>query len=45
MVPGKNKPSIVCMGSVNIDFVMFVDQLPGVGETVIAEHFGSYPGG
>lgn len=45
MVPGKNKPSIVCMGSVNIDFVMFVDQFPGVGETVIAEHFGSYPGG
>lgn len=43
--PDQNKPAIICMGSVNIDFVMFVDEFPGVGETVIAEHFSSYPGG
>jgi len=36
---------ILCMGSVNMDLVMFVKKLPLPGETVITDNFQTFPGG
>jgi len=36
---------IFCMGSINIDLVMFMDYLPELGETVVTNNFNTYPGG
>ena len=36
---------ILCMGSINIDLVMFMDYLPELGETVVTNNFNTYPGG
>jgi ribokinase len=37
--------SILCMGCVNMDLVMRVEQLPKMGETVITDQFQTFPGG
>src|SRR5713101_2179543 len=39
------KPSIVVVGSLNMDFVVSVEQLPAPGETVIGGNFQMFPGG
>jgi ribokinase len=36
---------VVCMGSINIDFVMRADQLPGPGQTVLGEDLRIVSGG
>lgn len=36
---------IVCMGSINMDLVMFMDKLPDPGETVVTDNYHSFPGG
>lgn len=36
---------ILCMGSINMDLVMFMPQLPGPGETVVTDNFSTFPGG
>jgi len=36
---------ILCMGSINIDLVMFMDKMPAVGESVVTDNFATYPGG
>jgi ribokinase len=37
--------AVVCMGSINMDLVMFMDKLPEPGETVITDNYASFPGG
>lgn len=37
--------TIVCMGSINMDLVMFMDKLPKPGETIQTDNFTSFPGG
>lgn len=37
--------NILCMGSINMDLVMFVDRLPEPGETIVTDNFNKYPGG
>jgi ribokinase len=37
--------TIVCMGSINMDLVMFMEKLPEPGETVITDNYSSFPGG
>ncbi|MDQ6665925.1 MAG: ribokinase [Acidobacteriota bacterium] len=39
------KPSIVVVGSLNMDFVVRVDRLPASGETVLGRQFQTIPGG
>jgi len=39
------KPSIVVVGSVNLDIVAAADRLPAAGETVTGATLGRYPGG
>ena len=39
------KPSIVVIGSLNMDFVATVDRLPAPGETVLGRNFQMIPGG
>ena len=39
------KPSIVVIGSLNMDFVAAVDRLPAPGETVLGRNFQMIPGG
>lgn len=39
------KPAIVVLGSLNMDFVVQVDHLPGHGETVLGRDFRTLPGG
>jgi ribokinase len=39
------KPSIVVVGSLNMDFVVSVDRLPAPGETVLGRDFQMIPGG
>lgn len=36
---------IVCMGSLNMDLVMYVKSLPAAGETVVTDNFSTFPGG
>lgn len=36
---------ILCMGSINIDLVMFMSKLPAEGETVVTDNFQTFPGG
>ena len=38
-------PTLTCMGSINIDFVIRSDQVPGPGETVLGDDFGIVCGG
>jgi len=39
------KPALVVVGSLNMDFVVSVDRLPSVGETVLGRDFQMIPGG
>src|SRR5437764_12271461 len=39
------KPSIVVVGSLNMDFVVLVEHLPAPGETVLGRDFRMIPGG
>jgi ribokinase len=39
------KPAVAVVGSLNIDFVVSVDRLPGPGETVLGSDFRTVPGG
>jgi ribokinase len=39
------KPAIVVVGSLNMDFVVSVDELPAPGETVLGRNFQMLPGG
>ncbi len=43
-MPGR-KPTIVVVGSVNLDLVAMVPRLPTPGETVTGAELGRYPGG
>lgn len=36
---------ILCMGSINIDLVMYMSKLPAAGETVVTDNFQTFPGG
>lgn len=36
---------ILCMGSINIDLVMYMERMPKPGETIVTDHFQTYPGG
>lgn len=36
---------VLCMGSINIDLVMYMDKLPQDGETIITDNFQTFPGG
>jgi len=36
---------ILCMGSINMDLVMFMAHMPGPGETVVTDNFSTFPGG
>ncbi len=36
---------ILCMGSVNIDLVMYMERMPRPGETVVTDNFATFPGG
>ena len=39
------KPAVVVVGSLNMDFVVGVEQLPAPGETVLGRNFQMFPGG
>ena len=39
------KKKILCMGSINIDLVMYAAKLPRPGETVVTDNFQTFPGG
>jgi ribokinase len=39
------KPAVVVVGSLNMDFVVRVNRLPGAGETVLGHDFQTIPGG
>lgn len=41
----KKEKKILCLGSINMDLVMSMDHLPGLGETVVTDNFKTYPGG
>lgn len=36
---------ILCMGSINIDLVMYMERMPRAGETVVTDNFATFPGG
>lgn len=36
---------ILCMGSINIDLVMYMERMPKPGETVVTDNFATFPGG
>lgn len=36
---------ILCMGSINIDLVMYMDRMPMPGETLVTDNFRKFPGG
>lgn len=36
---------ILCMGSINIDLVMYMTKMPIPGETVVTDNFQTFPGG
>ncbi len=42
MKPGEN---IVCMGTINMDFVMYAERIPKPGETVLTDNFSTFFGG
>lgn len=37
--------NILCMGSINMDFVMYADHIPAPAETVVTDNFNTFPGG
>ena len=37
--------TILCMGSINIDVVMYMKKMPEVGQTVATDNFATFPGG
>ena len=39
------KKNILCMGSINIDLVMYAPNLPRPGETIVTDNFQTFPGG
>lgn len=39
------KKKVLCMGSINIDLVMYAGNLPSLGETVVTDNFQTFPGG
>lgn len=39
------KKKILCMGSINIDLVMYAECLPRPGETIVTDNFHTFPGG
>src|SRR5579884_1532670 len=39
------KPTLVVVGSLNMDFVVLVDRLPAPGETILGSDFQMLPGG
>ncbi len=41
----RSNNEVVCMGSINMDLVMYAERLPGPGETVITDNFHTFPGG
>lgn len=41
----KMSGQILCMGSINMDLVMFVPELPVPGETLVTDNFSTFPGG
>jgi ribokinase len=43
--PLKMSGQILCMGAINMDLVMFVLELPALGETVVTDNFSTFPGG
>jgi ribokinase len=45
MISGKPSDGILCMGSINMDLVMYAENLPGPGETVVTDNFSTFPGG
>lgn len=36
---------VLCMGSINIDLVMYSEKLPLPGETIVTDNFQTFPGG
>ncbi len=36
---------ILCMGSINMDLVMYANRIPSPGETVVTDNFQTFPGG
>lgn len=36
---------ILCMGSINMDLVMYMNQMPIPGETIVTDNFEMFPGG
>jgi len=36
---------ILCMGSINIDLVMYMDKMPEPGETIVTDNYQTFPGG
>lgn len=36
---------ILCMGSINIDLIMYMNKLPIEGETIVTDNFSTCPGG
>ena len=45
MVTPKTQPTVVVLGSINMDLVATVPRLPDPGETVMGDHFFTTPGG
>jgi ribokinase len=39
------KKKVLCMGSINMDLVMYASHLPIPGETVLTDNFHTFPGG
>ncbi len=37
--------TILCMGGINIDLVMYMKKMPEVGQTVMTDNFATFPGG
>ncbi|WP_204213233.1 ribokinase [Christensenella timonensis] len=37
--------NVLCMGSINMDFVMYADHIPAPAETVVTDNFHTFPGG
>ena len=43
--PGTGAPTVLVVGSANMDMVVVCEQFPNPGETVLARDFGMFPGG
>ena len=37
--------TILCMGGINIDLVMYMKKMPEVGQSVVTDNFATFPGG